>query len=278
MDMVSRIELREITGDAGVDLFQTPLHLALGEVPVPRVDRLELAAVDGHARVAEKIEAPAQQNERAADFADRPTVVLAEIRKSLEVRHQAAGQPHQPAITLALQLQASARLHPIEVSVDVNLQLRRRMVGRPTRCEGLNAVEAELDQIQPIDKDINRPHRIVLAHIVIQQRGKKRALPAIHTLDEAPHPILPQIARESYRENQINRSVFTQSGSRTAPPPRRRRGSITPNSSHAGRPPSGLLNANNSHQAARLVRSPANAALPVRVASDIVSKNSDCRT
>jgi hypothetical protein len=26
------------------------------------------------------------------------------------------------------------------------------MVGRPTRCEGLNAVEAELDQIQPIDK------------------------------------------------------------------------------------------------------------------------------
>jgi hypothetical protein len=38
------------------------------------------------------------------------------------------------------------------------------------------------------------------------------------------------------------------------------------------------LTANNGNQAARLARSPANAALPVRVASDIVSKKSDCRT
>jgi hypothetical protein len=36
--------------------------------------------------------------------------------------------------------------------------------------------------------------------------------------------------------------------------------------------------ANKSRQAARFDRSSANAALPVRVASDIVSKNSDCRT
>ena len=34
----------------------------------------------------------------------------------------------------------------------------------------------------------------------------------------------------------------------------------------------------NTHQAARLARSSANAALPIRLASDIVSKNSDCRT
>jgi len=36
--------------------------------------------------------------------------------------------------------------------------------------------------------------------------------------------------------------------------------------------------ANNGHQASRLARSSANAVLPARVASDIVSKNSDCRT
>jgi len=35
---------------------------------------------------------------------------------------------------------------------------------------------------------------------------------------------------------------------------------------------------NNGHQTARLARSSANAVLPARVASDIVSKNSDCRT
>ena len=53
------------------------------------------------------------------------------------------------------------------------------MVGRPTHCEGLNAVEAELGEIQPIHKDIDRPDRIVLAHIVIQHRREQRALPAV---------------------------------------------------------------------------------------------------
>jgi hypothetical protein len=38
------------------------------------------------------------------------------------------------------------------------------------------------------------------------------------------------------------------------------------------------LHADNIRQAARLARISANAALPARVASDIVSKNSDCRT
>ena len=36
---------------------------------------------------------------------------------------------------------------------------------------------------------------------------------AIDPLNEAPHPILPQIARESYRGNQSRRCVFTQAGS-----------------------------------------------------------------
>ena len=63
------------------------------------------------------------------------------------------------------------------------------MVGRPTHCEGLNAVEAELGEIQPIHKDIDRPDRIVLAHIVIQHRREQRALPAIRPLNKALHPI-----------------------------------------------------------------------------------------
>src|SRR5258707_4959432 len=56
---------------------------------------------------------------------------------------------------------------------------------------------------------------IVLANPVFQAFRKQRALPAIRALNEAPHPILPQIARESYRENQIRPRVFTQPGSET---------------------------------------------------------------
>src|SRR4051794_1978671 len=46
---VGTVELREITGNALVNLRQTALHLGLCEVPIPRVDGLELAAVDRNA-------------------------------------------------------------------------------------------------------------------------------------------------------------------------------------------------------------------------------------
>src|ERR1700694_1899253 len=128
---IGAIKLREIAGYALVNLRQPPLHLGLREVPVPRVDGFELAAVDRNARLAEQFKAPAQHHKLTADLADGLAVVLAEIGYRLEVRHQAAGQPHQLDVALALPLQAPARLHPIEVSVDVNLQQCRRMVGLP---------------------------------------------------------------------------------------------------------------------------------------------------
>jgi hypothetical protein len=85
------------------------------------------------------------------------------------------------------------------------------MIGRPARCERCNALEAELGEIQPIDKDIDRPNRIVLAYILIQHRGKQRALLTIRPLNKALHPI-PANRRESYRANQSRQSVFTQPG------------------------------------------------------------------
>jgi hypothetical protein len=164
---ISTIELREITGNTLVNLRQPPLHLGLGEVPISRVDGLELAPVDRNARFAEQLKAPAQHHELAADLADGLAVVPAEVGYGLEVGHQAAGQPNQLDIALALPLQPPARLHPIEVSVDVNLQQRRRMVGRPSRRLRLDPAKAELRQIKLIDEDIDRPNRIVLAQIVI---------------------------------------------------------------------------------------------------------------
>jgi hypothetical protein len=37
------------------------------------------------------------------------------------------------------------------------------MVGRPSRREGLNAVEAELGEIKPLDEDVDRADRIIVA-------------------------------------------------------------------------------------------------------------------
>src|SRR3981081_2904254 len=141
---IGAVELGEVAGYALVDLRQPPLHLGLREVPVPRVDGLELAAVDRNARLAEQLKAPAQHHELTADPADGLAVVFPEVGYRLEVRHQTAGQPNQLDVALAFSLQAPARLHPIEVSVDVNLQQRRRMIGRPSCRLRLNAVKAEL--------------------------------------------------------------------------------------------------------------------------------------
>src|SRR5512146_1963887 len=164
---ICAVELREITGYALINLRQPPLHRGLREVPVPRVDGLELAAVDRDARLAEQLKAPAQHHKLTADPADGLAVVLAEVGYRLEVRHQAAGQPNQLDVALALPLQAPARLHPVEVPVDVNLQQCRRMVGRPSGRLGLDAAEPELGQVQFTDKDIDRSDRIVLAQIVL---------------------------------------------------------------------------------------------------------------
>src|SRR5512135_2440755 len=74
-------------------------------------------------------------------------------------------------------------------------------------------IECQLGKIKLINKDIDRPNRVVLVYPVFRAFGKQRRLPAIHAFNEALHLILPQIARESYPENLIQRCVFTQPGS-----------------------------------------------------------------
>src|SRR6267378_2294608 len=187
---ISAVQLREVAGNALVNLRQPPLHLSLSEVPVPRVDGFKLAAVDRNARFAEQLKTSAQHHELTADLADGFAIVLAEVGYGLEVRHQAAGQPNQLDVALTLPLQAPARLHPIEVSVDVNLQQRRWMVGWPSCRLRLDAAKAEPRQIKLIDKDIDRPDRIILGQIVFQSLWKQRALTAVFANDKARHRIL----------------------------------------------------------------------------------------
>src|ERR1017187_4167288 len=86
------------------------------------------------------------------------------------------------------------------------------MIRRPARYLGIDPAKPKFGQIEFLDKDIDHANRIVLADPVCHAFRKQRALPAIRPLNEALHLILPQIARESYPENQIQRCVFTQPG------------------------------------------------------------------
>jgi hypothetical protein len=59
----------------------------------------------------------------------------------------------------------------------------------------------ELRKIKFVDKDIDCANWIVLATPILQAFREERGLPAIHPLNEAPHPILPRIiSRESHNE------------------------------------------------------------------------------
>ncbi len=156
------------------------------------------------ARLAEQLKAPAQHHELTADLTDGLTVVLAEIGYRLEIWHQAASQPDELDVALALPLKAPARLDAIEVSVDVDLQQRRRMVGRPSRRQRLDTAEAELSQVKLINEDIDRPDRIVIAQIVIQSLREQSALAAIITHHKARHQSPRQITEESYHPRRFH--------------------------------------------------------------------------
>jgi hypothetical protein len=78
--------------------------------------------------LGEQLQPAAQHHELAADLADRLAVILAEVGDGLEVRCQTPGQPHQLDVTLSFALQTPARLHAIEIAVDVDLEQDRWVV------------------------------------------------------------------------------------------------------------------------------------------------------
>ena len=188
---VGAVQLVQIARNARLDLRHPPRHLGPREVPVPAVDRLELTAIDRHARLGEQPELPAQRDEPGADLADRTAVVLAEVGDRLVIRRQPADQPHHFHIAPGLPLEPTARLNPVEIAVDVELQQIARMIGRPAGRQRLDPVEPEAAKIELIDEDVDRPNRVVVADPVFQALRKQRALAAIDTLDKTLHQTLP---------------------------------------------------------------------------------------
>src|SRR5450755_846237 len=88
---------------------------------------------------------------------------------------------------VSLALQPPARLDPVEIAVNVELEHRRRMVRRPAgRCR-INAIEPEVAQIQRIHEHIDRANRIVLVDPIIEAFRQQRRLLAIRPLNETLH-------------------------------------------------------------------------------------------
>src|SRR5712672_3255810 len=112
-------------------------------------------------------------------------------------------------------LQPAARRDLVDVTVNVDLQQRARMIGWTPGRFWNHTVKAHRPEIQLIDKHVDHPHRVVLSNVVIQILGKQNALYTVFTLNEARH-LTPR--RESSRiitQQAFSHSLFRYRPART---------------------------------------------------------------
>src|SRR5262249_27951663 len=115
-------QLAQIPRYALFQLLAPPLDLCAGEVLVAVVHGLELAAINRNACLRQQAHPPAQLDKLRTYLLYRSTVVFAEVRNRLVVWRQPTQQPHHLDVAPRLAFQPPARLHPIEVAIDVELQ------------------------------------------------------------------------------------------------------------------------------------------------------------
>ena len=186
---VGRIELAQIPRHTFFELRASAIDLAAREIPIPIVDRLELAAVNGDARFPKQTHLATQIDEARAHLADRRTIVLAEIGNHLVIGDEPAKKPHHLEIAASLTLEPSARLHAVEIAVDVELQKNRRMIGGPAGRRRRDTVKPKRGEIERINERVYYANRIALVDPVIQAFGQQCRLPAIRPHNKALHEI-----------------------------------------------------------------------------------------
>ena len=83
------------------------------------------------------------------------------------------------------------------------------MIGRPAGVSGIDAGEAQILKIEPIDEGIDEANRIALVDPVIEALRQQRRLRPIRPFNEARH----HFPRRIQQENHSSEGVFTQPGS-----------------------------------------------------------------
>ena len=151
------------------------------EVPVLRIDGLELAAVDGDEALGEQFLAVAE----TVELPERPLngllVVLAEVGYRAEVGGEPVQQPHDLDVDAALTGQLARGTHPVVVAVHIKLHQVARVVTRGARVSGGEPLEAQLLHVQTVDERIHQAHWSVLPDIVVYAVGEKHPLSSVFT-------------------------------------------------------------------------------------------------
>src|SRR6516165_6880809 len=105
-----------------------------------------------------------------ADRLYRRAVVPTEIGNGLEIRRVLSRQPHAFDIAPRFALQSPARLHPVQIAVEIELEHCRRAIPGSAGCG--RPGKAKRWQIQFVDEYIHHPDQVLFVDIVIQTIGR----------------------------------------------------------------------------------------------------------
>ena len=119
---VGLVQRPQVTRDASVDLLHPADDFGHRVIFVAIVHRFELTAVDRNHRSGEQAQLAAQHHKLRTHRPDRRAIVLAEVGDRLEVGCQPPSQPHQLGIALRFPFEPPARLHAVEIAVEIDLQ------------------------------------------------------------------------------------------------------------------------------------------------------------
>jgi hypothetical protein len=176
------------------------------EVAVLVVDGLDPRAVDRQQLSAEQVELPTQQDKFAEYRAESRAVVAPEIGDGLEVRLQVPQQPDHFEVATGLRFQPPARTHSVQIAVDVELQEIARGIARAAGRLRHDTGEPCRRKVEPINKGVDEPHRVLSADVVVDRLRQKQRLAAVVPGDVRHSRIL---SRERPRWNPLRPSFHT---------------------------------------------------------------------
>ena len=186
---IGPVQAAQIVGQTLVRRADHLHQLVAGEVAVGAIDRFQPGPVDGKQFSSEQLQFAAEEHELTEDRLEGVSVVLAKIRNGLEVGSQATQQPDHFQIARGLRLEPPAGAHPIDVSINVELQQIGRIVARPAGVLRLNAPETGFLQITLINERLNETHRIFSTDVIINCYRQKQSLVAVAALYMLHAPI-----------------------------------------------------------------------------------------
>ena len=155
-------------------------------------------------------------DELRADLAKRAPRCPCGSRRSSCDREPDAHQPHHLHVAARFAFQTTARLHPVQIAVDVKLQKNGGMIGRPPRLFRINAPEPQPPEVKPSTNASITRTGFSSAIQSSRHSRKKRPLTPIKFLDKTASSDPSKIMTEESQPRSTFNTAFLHSQGQTA--------------------------------------------------------------